>query len=88
MVEMEADAVGGFNPRSPPKRGATSKAPNCSEMRTVSTHAPLLREERPDPRACRCCSWCFNPRSPPKRGATKTVAIQPRNPLFQPTLPS
>ena len=66
-----SSAFDSFNPRSPPKRGATP----IRDMRTreglVSIHAPLRREERrPADGSSTLILSCFNPRSPPKRGAT------------------
>ena len=65
-----------FNPRSPPKRGATSHICDSIPEHQVSIHAPLRREERRSMpvRQVWWCS-CFNPRSPPKRGATTNAFL-------------
>ncbi len=61
----------GFNPRPPPKRGATAALISRLLSPKVSIHAPLRREER------RPLEVGFNPRPPPKRGATGFVRRTP-----------
>ena len=59
-----------FNPRSPPKRGATLglSTSNATEL----FQSTLPSEERSDRARLRRTRFpnSFNPRSPPKRGAT------------------
>ena len=62
----------GFNPRPPPKRGATLRLDGFDFGLSVSIHAPLQREGRPARRLASARRTSFNPRPPPKRGATRS----------------
>ena len=50
MPSCNSSDLDSFNPRSPPKRGATRSKENHRDLRKVSIHAPLRREERHDRR--------------------------------------